>query len=136
MLDCGLKLRFTSPSSYKDVELISKHHKEPSSGNLIEYSFTGDDKGQCEKNAKLGGGTQLEYPENLLKAGQEDWNKWCAASCKNHTNWTSIEFAETRTFCELGFKSANDEPGRDPTSVEVYILSAKDKWVFCEAFLL
>lgn len=58
VLDCGLKLRFTSPSSYKDVELISKHHKEPPIGNLIEYSFTGKEQVQCEKNAKLGGGTQ------------------------------------------------------------------------------
>ena len=49
----------------------------------MEYSFTGEDSVLCEKNMKKGGGTCREFPENLLKEGEEAWNKWCAAPCKD-----------------------------------------------------
>ena len=41
---------------------------------------------------KKGGGTKREYPENLLKEGEENWNKWCAAPCPGNTNWTILQF--------------------------------------------
>lgn len=85
---------------------------------------------------KKGGGTRREFAENLIKSGDEDWNKWCAAPCKDHTNWTIIQFEKTLIISDLGFKSANDEPNRDPTSVEVYILTVENEWLFCDAFLL
>jgi len=73
---------------------------------------------------KKGGGTKREFAENLLKDGEEDWNKWCAAPCAGNTSWTMLTFKNSINFCEIGFKSANDEPDRDPTSVEVYTLNA------------
>jgi hypothetical protein len=47
-----------------------------------------------------------------------------------------IEFLQTKHFCSLGFKSANDEPHRDPTEVEVYVYTARHKWVESEKFKL
>lgn len=47
-----------------------------------------------------------------------------------------IEFLQTKHFCSLGFKSANDEPHRDPTEVEVYVYTARHGWVECQKFKL
>jgi len=36
----------------------------------------------------------------------------------------------------LGFKSANDEPHRDPTEVEVYVYTARHEWAYSQTFKL
>lgn len=78
----------------------------------------------------------MEMAENLLRSGEQSWNKWCAAPCIGNANWTVIQFQKTVIISDLGFKSANDEPKSDPTSVEVYILTSKNEWLFCDAFML
>jgi hypothetical protein len=116
--------------------MVSTLYQTPPHGELKEHEFNEFDLVSCEKNMKKGGGTRREFAENLIKSGEESWNKWCVAPCPGNTNWTIIEFQKTIFFSDLGFKSANDEPNRDPTSVEVYILSPQHEWIFCDAFLL
>jgi hypothetical protein len=50
----------------------------------------------CEKTVKNGGETKREWPENLIKSGEEDWNKWSAVKC--NTSWCMLEFKETIYF--------------------------------------
>ena len=89
--------------------------------------FTDADQVLCETSVKNGGKSKREFPENLLKEGEEDWNKWRTTPfcpVKGNINWTVLKFATSITFCTLGFKSANDDPVNDPTSVEIYVWTA------------
>lgn len=123
--DCGMKLNICYPLTYNKVDLVSSYYQCPVLA-YKEYEFNEDTKILCQKTIKNGGGTKREFPENLLKPGEEDWNKWCAINCKKQSSWTLIEFKESLIISALGFKSANDAPYRDPTSVEVYIYTVKE----------
>lgn len=71
-----------------------------------------------------GGGTKKEFKENLLKAGEEPWNKWC--NCSKNYSWIKIEFEKAVSFAGLGFKSANDCPERDPAEAVISITDFYD----------
>ena len=74
------------------MEMVSTLYQTPPHGELKEHEFNELDLVSCEKNMKKGGGTRREFAENLVKSGEEDWNKWCVAPCPGNTNWTIIEF--------------------------------------------
>lgn len=82
--------------------------------DLQSLGFTVD----AECTVPNGGGTKKEVPENLIDSGTENWNKWY---CHNQNNsW--IEIASTNSKIRLdgiAFKSANDEPTRDPVTATV-----------------
>ena len=90
--DCGLKLKIIYPPAYENVEMVSTCSATTPRGVQIEHIFSESDMVTCEKIMKKGGGTYREFPENLLKSGEEDWNKWCAAPCRGNTNWTLLQF--------------------------------------------
>ena len=111
----------------------------PKFGVLVDHWFSDKDQVLCESTTNKGGLTKREFPENLLKEGEEEWNKWRSAlSCpvRGTYNWVSLQFAKTINFSTLGFKSASSEPLCDPTSVEVYTLTAQETWSFSDAFTL
>lgn len=83
-------MKFINPPSFNNVELVSTFDQKPPLGGLKEYDFCDLDLVLCEKNMARGGGTRREYAENLIKSGEQSWNKWCAAPCKGNTNWTII----------------------------------------------
>jgi len=64
-----------------------------------------------------GGGTGGEFPINLLKAGEEAWNKWCEIEYAHPV--VEMKFTEYVSFQGIGFKSANDCPHRDPDTIVV-----------------
>ena len=59
-----------------------------------------------------GGGTGLEFKENLVKDGQESWNKWYS---NQRGPWSlQFDFDAPKTILGYTVKSANDMPPRDP----------------------
>jgi len=59
----------------------------------------------------------MERKENLIKYGNETWNKWLAFTNKS---WIVVNFKDVTTpIGALGFKSANDEPDRDPEKITI-----------------
>jgi hypothetical protein len=61
-----------------------------------------------------GGGTGKEVKENLLKDGQEAWNKWVHPGSV-HSSWIIYDFGNTTlNIFAYGLCSANDCPRRDP----------------------
>lgn len=74
-----------------------------------------------------GGGTRREYPENLIKDGEEPWNKWYQVSSK--TSWVEINIPTEVEFGAIAFKSANDVPRRDPEIADLQIWNESEgKW--------
>lgn len=76
--------------------------------SLITISVAGD---------AAGGGTGMEFKENLLSDGTEDWNKWLHPGYVTES-WILMEFSEDTTVNLSGYKvcSANDSPNRDPVA--------------------
>lgn len=59
-----------------------------------------------------------EVRENLLKPGEEYWNKWLG-NCSE--SWVEIDFKDHHHIIGgVGFKSANDVSERDPLSATVF----------------
>ena len=71
-----------------------------------------------------GGGTGREFCQNLVKPGQEAWNKWYEASSAN--SWVQLQFNENLLISRIGFVSANDCPHRDPGYAKVYAKNDSD----------
>ena len=69
-----------------------------------------------------GGDTGMEFPKNLINEGEEDWNKWC--QIKSNESQIMYKLKQKIKINGIGFKSANDLPERDPTSVRISILGA------------
>ena len=67
-----------------------------------------------------GGGTGKEFPPNILKSGEEPWNKWYEST--SNTATITIKNTAGITFSGFGFKSANDVPNRDPDTVRVEVI--------------
>jgi hypothetical protein len=74
-----------------------------------------------------GGGTRREFPHNLLSAGQEPWNKWCEV--QSDLARITVKLNRTLKVHGFGFKSANDEPKRDPDQVDIRYLDDKNVMV-------
>jgi hypothetical protein len=76
-----------------------------------------------------GGESMREYPENLLKPGNDDWNKWC---CQKKRSWVLLESIgdiNMHFIRGIGFKSGPDKPRRDPDVAEIYIFTQKGIWI-------
>jgi len=57
-------------------------------------------------------------PQNLLRPGEEIWNKWSAPD--HNASWVEIEFAERLMFRGISFRSAGNHPKKAPTEVKVW----------------
>ena len=65
-----------------------------------------------------GGGSGNEYPQNLVKSGTEEWNKWYEASSSR--SWVVLHsHVGSVRVNQISFRSANDSPARDPGSVTI-----------------
>ena len=78
---------------------------------------------RVQHTVKKGGETMREYPENLLTAGNEVWNKW---SCQSKRSWVMLEsLGDINMYFirGIGFKSGPNLPRRDPDVAEIYIFT-------------
>jgi len=69
-----------------------------------------------------GGGTKKECAENLVKPGQENWNKWYLNT--SNSSWIQFIFKEKLLIRGFGLKSANDCPERDPVEVNFMVFDS------------
>lgn len=90
---------------------------EANPADLTRLNFEGLAEVSADHTIPNGGGSHKEFPENLLRAGTEPWNKWCQVVSNNSR--VVIEFKQQVEIIGFGFKSANDCPHRDPNSVMV-----------------
>lgn len=80
----GLKLKLFEPfNEVKDHQFFLLATKQGSDDN-DEYKFSDlDVKINCKDVESQGGKSKREYPDNLIRSGDEDWNKWTSGQKGN-----------------------------------------------------
>ncbi len=74
-----------------------------------------------------GGGTGREFVENLLNPGEESWNKWFFHLDARAT--VTLALAMPVVISDVGLKSANDCPHRDPVDFDLLgLMRTKEVW--------
>jgi hypothetical protein len=115
---------------------MPQHEVVPSACDLVRQELRAFAVVTAESTSPNGGGTEQEYPKNLLDATMSDGCKWFTNGVDESIGrqWVMIKAAEeTRqpwTFRGIGLTSANDCPQRDPIKADVYVWKgAQQRWL-------